>query len=181
MPGEIHIGGDGVTHGYLNRAELTAEKFIADPFSRNRTPGCTRPGDLGRFLPDGRIEFQGRADHQVKVRGYRIELGEIETVLGRHPAVQECVVIAREDVDGRQAAGGVCHAGRGSEDRTRAELRAWVKERLPEYMVPVAWVEMDACRCRRTAKSTASNLPAPDYARPIWQASTRERARRPKK
>src|SRR5207245_1224905 len=99
-----------------------------------------KTGDLGRYLGDGRIEFQGRADHQVKVRGYRIELGEIEAVLGQHPAVQDGVVIAREDVEGDKRLVGYVIPLAG-ETMNAAALRAWVKARLPEYMVPVAWVE----------------------------------------
>ncbi len=100
VAGEIHIGGDGVTRGYLNMPELTADKFIADPFESRSNARLYKTGDLGRFLPDGRLEFMGRIDNQVKVRGFRIELGEIEAVLGRHATVQECVVVAREDVPG---------------------------------------------------------------------------------
>src|SRR5207248_3582973 len=84
--GELYIGGDGVTQGYLNRAELNAEKFVVDPFLSGANRKLYRTGDLARYLPDGRIEFLGRADHQVKIRGFRIELGEIESVLGQHAA-----------------------------------------------------------------------------------------------
>ena len=139
--GEIHIGGDGVTCGYLNLPELTAEKFIADPFASESNARMYKTGDLGRFLPDGRIEFMGRIDNQVKIRGFRIELGEIETVLARHTAVQDCVVIAREDVSGDKRLVGYVVPAAGQKVNA-AELRDWVKERLPEYMVPVAWVEM---------------------------------------
>jgi acyl-CoA synthetase (AMP-forming)/AMP-acid ligase II len=100
VPGEIHIGGNGVTHGYLSRPDLTSEKFIPDPFSKEAAAKMYKTGDLGRYLPDGRIECLGRLDNQVKVRGFRIELGEIETVLGQHPAVQQAVAIVREDVRG---------------------------------------------------------------------------------
>ena len=98
VPGELHVGGDGLATGYLNQPELTAEKFIPNPFQ----PGSRlyKTGDLARWLPDGNIEFLGRADLQVKIRGFRVELGEIEAVLGRHRLVRECVVIAREDTPG---------------------------------------------------------------------------------
>src|SRR5262249_23171884 len=96
--GGIYISGDGVARGYLNRPELTSEKFVPDPFAGRADRKMYRTGDVGRFLSDGRIEFQGRADYQVKVRGFRIELGEIETVIGKHPAVNQNVVVAREDV-----------------------------------------------------------------------------------
>ena len=165
VPGEIHIGGDGVTHGYLNRPELTAEKFIADPFSRKPNAKMYKTGDLGRFLPDGRIEFQGRADNQVKVRGYRIELGEIESALAQHPSVQECVVIAREDVEGdKRLVGYVVPAA--NQTISPSDLRAWVKDRLPEYMVPVAFVSMERLPLSPNGKVDRRNLPAPDYARP---------------
>ena len=165
VPGEIHIGGDGVTCGYLKRPELTAEKFIADPFSSQPGAKMYRTGDLGRYLADGRIAFEGRIDNQVKVRGYRIELGEIETVLGRHAAVQECVVIAREDVPGdKRLVGYVVPAPGQSPNVT--ELRGWVKERLPEYMTPVAFVMLDRFPLSPNGKVDRRHLPAPDYVRP---------------
>ena len=163
--GEIHIGGDGVTCGYLNLPELTAEKFIADPFASQPNARMYKTGDLGRFLPDGRIEFMGRIDNQVKIRGFRIELGEIETVLARHTAVQDCVVIAREDVAGDKRLVGYVVPAAGQKVNA-AELRDWVKERLPEYMVPVAWVEMSSLPLSPNGKVDRKNLPAPDYERP---------------
>ena len=165
VSGEIHIGGDGVTCGYLNRPELTAEKFIPNPFSDNPQAKLYKTGDLGRYLPDGRIEFQGRADNQVKIRGYRIELGEIETVLSQHGSVQECVVIAREDVVGdKRLVGYVVPTSEKKLDT--AELRSWMQSRLPEYMVPVAWVEMERLPLSPNGKVDRKNLPAPDYTRP---------------
>jgi amino acid adenylation domain-containing protein len=98
VAGEIFIGGAGVARGYLNRPELTREKFIANPFSKKKHDRLYRTGDLGRYLPDGNIEFLGRLDNQVKIRGHRIELGEIETVLGRHPSIKECAVMARDEL-----------------------------------------------------------------------------------
>ncbi len=165
VPGEIHIAGDGVTCGYLNRPELTAEKFVRDPFSSNPNAKMYRTGDLGRFLADGRIEFEGRIDNQVKVRGYRIELGEIETVLGQHPTVQECVVVAREDVPGdKRLVGYVVPVAGQSPNVT--ELRAWVKERVPEYMTPVAFVRLERFPLSPNGKVDRKHLPAPDYVRP---------------
>ena len=163
--GEIHIGGDGVARGYLNLPELTAEKFIADPFAPEPTARMYKTGDLGRFLPDGRIEFMGRIDNQVKIRGFRIELGEIETVLARHPAVQDCVVIAREDVSGDKRLVGYVVLALGQKVNA-AELRNWAKDRLPEYMVPVAWVEMASLPLSPNGKVDRTSLPAPDYERP---------------
>ncbi|MBZ5723307.1 MAG: AMP-binding protein, partial [Acidobacteriia bacterium] len=165
VPGEIHIAGDGVASGYLNRPEMTAEKFIADPFAKTPNAKMYKTGDLGRYLPDGRIEFQGRADHQVKVRGYRIELGEIETVLGQHASVQECVVIAREDTAGDKRLVGYVVAAPNQKIDVSA-LRTWVKERLPEYMVPVAVVDMARLPLSPNGKVDRKHLPAPDYTRP---------------
>ncbi len=165
VPGEIYIGGDGVSCGYLNRPELTAEKFIPDPFSGRSDALLYRTGDLGRYLPDGRIEFQGRVDNQVKIRGFRIELGEIETVLSRHATVQECVVVAREDVAGDKRLVAYVVPVPGSKIDT-GELRHWVKERLPEYMVPVGWVELARLPLSPNGKVDRKHLPAPEYERP---------------
>jgi non-ribosomal peptide synthetase component F/acyl carrier protein len=165
VPGEIHIAGDGVTCGYLNRPELTAEKFVADPFSQQPNAKMYRTGDLGRFLSDGRIEFQGRMDNQVKVRGYRIELGEIESVLGKHPSVQECAVIAREDVLGDKRLVGYVVPALG-QTPVVSDLRAWVKDRVPDYMTPVAFVTMERFPLSPNGKVDRKQLPAPDYVRP---------------
>src|SRR5205085_402043 len=100
VPGELHIGGVGLARGYLKRPELTAEKFIRDPFNPEPAARLYKTGDLARFLPDGNVEYLGRIDHQVKIRGLRIELGEIEATLAQHPATQGCVVMAREDTPG---------------------------------------------------------------------------------
>ena len=100
--GEIYIGGAGVARGYLNRADLTAERFVRDPFNGDAAARMYRTGDLGRYLPDGNIEFLGRNDHQVKIRGFRIELGEIEFRLNEHAGVRDAVVLARQDHGGDQ-------------------------------------------------------------------------------
>ena len=164
--GEIHIGGDGVTCGYLNRPELTAEKFIPNPFSNKPGSKLYKTGDVGRYLADGRIEFQGRVDNQVKIRGYRIELGEIETVLNHHASVQECIVIAREDVPGdkRLVAYVVSVPGQRVDV---SDLRGWVRDRLPEYMVPVAFVEMPRLPLSPNGKVDRRSLPAPTHAREL--------------
>ena len=164
--GEIHIGGDGVTCGYLNLPELTAEKFIADPFASQPNARMYKTGDLGRFLPDGRIEFMGPdrqpgQDPRLPHRAGRNRDGAGASCGGaglRGDCAGRC--------GGRQAAGGVRGAGGGTDRSTRQSLRDWVKERLPEYMVPVAWVEMSSLPLTPNGKVDRKNLPAPDYERP---------------
>jgi amino acid adenylation domain-containing protein len=143
VPGELMIGGAGVVRGYLKRPDLTAERFIRNPFSDNPESRLYRTGDLARYLPDGNIEFMGRIDHQVKIRGYRIELGEIETVLNDHPAVYESVVIVREDVPGQKRL--VAYViPREGESLRPSELRNYAREKLPDYMVPAYVVTLKA-------------------------------------
>jgi amino acid adenylation domain-containing protein len=160
VTGEIFIGGDGVAGGYLNRPELTAEKFLADPFSPNGR--LYRTGDLARFRPGGIIEYLGRGDKQVKIRGFRIELGEVETVLGQHPAVAECVVTAREDVSGdKRLVAYIVAAGQTA--LTAAELRQHVQAKLPYYMVPSAFVLISALPLSPNGKVDRKALPAPEH------------------
>jgi thioesterase domain-containing protein/acyl carrier protein len=147
----------------LNRPELTSEKFFPDPFSKKPRAMLYKTGDLGRFLPDGRIEFQGRSDHQVKIRGFRIELGEIENVLCKHPAVQQAVVAAREDTPGNRRLVAYIVPQPGQHFSV-AELRTFVKEGLPDYMVPSASVELDALPLTPNGKVDRKALPAPDLS-----------------
>jgi natural product biosynthesis luciferase-like monooxygenase protein len=167
-PGELFIGGDGVVRGYLFRPELTAERFIADPFSDRPGARLYRTGDLARYLPDGNIEFLGRLDHQVKIRGHRIELGEIEAALGAHPAVREAVVLAREDAPGDVRLVGyvVLHVANGAHD-IAVELRAHARATLPDYMVPAHVVELDAFPLTPNAKVDRKALPSPQDARRV--------------
>ncbi|HEY9659034.1 MAG TPA: amino acid adenylation domain-containing protein, partial [Allocoleopsis sp.] len=144
-PGELYIGGIGLARGYVNRPELTAERFIPNPFAKKGTRNCLlserlyKTGDLARYLPDGNIEYLGRIDHQVKIRGFRIELGEIESVLRHHQSIQDCVVIVREDTPGNK--GIVAYvAAAPALSPTGSELRQYLQQRLPEYMVPSAFV-----------------------------------------
>ncbi len=159
MPGELYIGGDGLAIGYLNRPELTAERFIPDPFG---PPGSRlyKTGDLARYLSDGNIEFVGRADYQVKLRGFRIELGEIEEVLRGHAQVQECVVIVREDTPGNKRLVAYVVLAQG-EHLTTGELRHYLQERLPDYMVPSAMLLLEALPLTPNRKVDRRALPAP--------------------
>ncbi|SFW84543.1 amino acid adenylation domain-containing protein, partial [Pseudomonas sp. NFACC09-4] len=159
VPGELHIGGAGVTLGYLNRAEQTAKVFIEDPFSSLPGARLYKSGDLVRWLPDGQLEYLGRMDHQVKIRGFRVELGEIETLLGAQPGVRQAVVLAREDVPGdkRLVAYVTCEQ--------QADIDAWRKAigaALPDYMVPSAFVVLDELPLTDNGKLNRKALPAPD-------------------
>jgi amino acid adenylation domain-containing protein len=171
IPGELHVGGGGPARGYLNSPGLTAEKFMPHPFPPSVPPpggdeggGGARlykTGDLARYLPDGNIEFLGRVDHQVKIRGFRVELGEIEAVLEQHPALQEAVVLAREDELGNKqlVAYGVADAGQAP---TMSELRNFLLERLPQYMVPSTFVTLEALPLTPSGKVDRLALPPPD-------------------
>ena len=164
IPGELHIGGDGLAVGYLNRPELTAEKFIANPFSDEPGARLYKTGDLARYLPDGNIEFLGRMDDQVKIRGNRIELGEIEAVLAKHPAVQAVVTVAHEDEKSEKRL--VSYVVSGSEPRPRThELRAFLKTKLPQYMLPARFVFLEALPLTPNGKVDRRALPAPELSR----------------
>jgi amino acid adenylation domain-containing protein len=154
--GEIFIGGDGLARGYLNRADLAANKFIAHPFKANAR--LYRTGDVGRYLPDGRIICLGRTDNQVKVRGFRIELGEIEAVLDRHPAIRKAVVTTQSDEQGNSelvAFWVPSEARRGNE----SDLRRFIQEHLPHYMIPNAWMEMQELPLTPNGKIDRKGLP----------------------
>src|SRR5882724_2509290 len=166
--GELYIGGRGVGRGYLGRAELTAESFMPDSLSGRAGERLYRSGDLGRYLADGNIEYVGRADEQVKVRGYRIELGEVETVLREHGQVQECVVVAREDEEGeKRLVAYVVEQGEGAGASVSVkEWREYLKQRLPEYMIPSSYVRLEQLPLTVNGKIDRRALPAPDGARP---------------
>lgn len=165
LPGELYIGGAGLSRGYLNRPELTTEKFVPNPFSPEPGGRLYRTGDLARWLPDGRIEFVARVDHQVKVRGFRVELKEVEAVLAQHPAVENVVVVAREDTPGiKRLVAYVVARGRAA--LTTSELRSFVRERLPEYMVTSFFVLLDALPMTPSGKVDRRALPAPEQTRP---------------
>jgi hypothetical protein len=143
VPGELHIGGDGVAKGYFRNAPLTADRFIPDPFSKQPADRLYKTGDLVRYRPDGHLEFLGRLDNQVKVRGFRIELGEIESVLARNPDIRECVVAAQQDELGGSRLVAYC-VPQEARKSSSEELRNWVAASLPEYMIPSVFVVMPA-------------------------------------
>jgi amino acid adenylation domain-containing protein len=161
VAGELYIGGTQVGRGYLNRPELTAEKFLPDPFSGDSGARLYKSGDKVRWMPTGVLEFLGRFDHQVKVRGFRIELGDIEAALGQHAAVRECAVLAREDSPGVQRLVGYVVVRR-EHSLSVAELRAFLKRKLPPYMVPSAFVMLDSMPLTGSGKIDRNALPVPD-------------------
>ncbi|MBC7888345.1 MAG: amino acid adenylation domain-containing protein, partial [Ferruginibacter sp.] len=161
VAGELCIGGAGLARGYLSRPALTAKRFISDPYSKKPGGRLYRSGDLGVWLPDGNIEYLGRMDEQVKIRGYRIELGEIETVLQDCPAVRQVVVLAKEDKEGAKRLVGYI-IPRGSFERE--VFVAYLKEKLPDNMVPALWVEMERFPLTDNGKINKQALPDPDIS-----------------
>jgi amino acid adenylation domain-containing protein len=143
VPGELYIAGDGVARGYFRNPQLTAERFISNPLTQDPGDRLYKTGDLVRYRPDGRLEFLGRLDNQVKVRGFRIELGEIESVLARNPDIDECVVAAQEDESGTHRLVAYC-VSQQSQACSSESLRSWVASFLPDYMVPSVFVLMPA-------------------------------------
>jgi amino acid adenylation domain-containing protein/non-ribosomal peptide synthase protein (TIGR01720 family) len=164
VKGELHIGGAGLARGYLNRPELTADKFIPNPFDNSQNSKIYKTGDLARYLPDGTIEFIGRIDHQVKIRGFRIELGEIETVLTQHPQVQESVVVASSDQNGNQRL--IAYIVWCQEPPHNSELRRFLKEKLPEYMIPSVFVALESLPLLPNGKLDRHALPTPEASSP---------------
>ncbi|MEW6067031.1 MAG: amino acid adenylation domain-containing protein [Nitrospirota bacterium] len=169
VPGELHIDGVQVARGYLNRPDLTAEKFISDPFSDNPKARLYKTGDLARYLSDGNIEYLGRLDHQVKMRGFRIELGEIESVLSQHPAVREAVVLAYEDIPDNKRLVAYVVLNQRSPIST-SELRNFLKAKLPDFMVPAGFVLLDAIPLTPNGKVDRISLPTPEGERQTEEA-----------
>ncbi|WP_333416643.1 amino acid adenylation domain-containing protein [Microcoleus sp. MOSTC5] len=163
VPGELHIGGSSLARGYLNRPELTAEKFIPNPFGAPEAH-LYKTGDLARYLPDGNIEFIGRIDSQVKIRGFRIELGEIEAALGQHPDIAQAVVVAREDVPGEKRLVAYFVSNQKQAPNS-SEIRRFLATKLPEYMVPWAFVTLKSLPLTLNGKVDRRSLPEPDSAR----------------
>ena len=161
--GELHIAGRGLARGYLNAPELTAERFLPNPFSREGGARVYKSGDLARYLSNGLIEFRGRVDHQVKVRGYRIELGEIEAVLSQHAAVNEAVVQGRVDELGNNRLVAYLIVARGEAPSINA-LKSHLREKLPDYMMPAAFELLESFPLTRSGKIDRGALPAPTWA-----------------
>jgi amino acid adenylation domain-containing protein len=159
VTGEIYIGGMGLSRGYWQRPDLTAERFLPNPFSDQPDSRLYKTGDLGRYWPDGSIEYIGRVDFQVKIRGFRVELGEVQNVISQHPAVKQALVVTRESAEGpRLVAYTVASSGA---DMSQLELRKFAESRLPEYMVPSAWVSLEAFPLTPSGKIDQRALPAP--------------------
>jgi amino acid adenylation domain-containing protein len=163
--GEIYVGGDGVARGYLNRPELTAQRFLPDPFAGRPGARLYKSGDLAKRMPGGDLAYLGRSDHQVKIRGFRIELVEVETVLARHPGIRAATVLAREDAEGDKRL--IAYVvPRGASGPTARELRGHLLEHLPDYAVPAAAVFLDRLPLTTNGKVDRAALPPPPESRP---------------
>ncbi|MEA5516373.1 non-ribosomal peptide synthetase [Nodularia sp. UHCC 0506] len=170
VPGELYINGDGLARGYLNRPELTAQKFISHPLKTASGNRLYQTGDLARYLPSGDIEYIGRIDNQVKIRGFRIELGEIETVLSQYPGIRETVVLLREEQPGNKYL--VAYIVYQTEQvLTTSEIRNYLKGRIPNYMMPTAFVVLESLPLTPNGKVDRRSLPAPNTARPEFDQS----------
>lgn len=167
--GDLYIGGDGVSRGYLNRPELTAERFIDNPFDRSST--IYKTGDLARYLPDGNIEFFGRSDQQVKVRGFRIETGEVEVALAGHPSVKQAVVTAWKEKSSDASLVAYVVSTSSENEADVSQLRDFLRRKLPDYMVPSIFVNLDSLPLTPNGKVDRKALPPPTQARSALRAS----------
>jgi amino acid adenylation domain-containing protein/non-ribosomal peptide synthase protein (TIGR01720 family) len=169
LSGELYIGGAGLARGYLNRPELTAEKFVPDPFGSWPGLSLYRSGDVAEWMPNGNLRFWGRRDAQVKIRGFRVELGEIENLLREHPEVRQAAVLAREDVPGKQRL--VAYLALSGEAKPSVdELRSFLRRELPEHMVPAAFVMLKSLPLTTHGKLDRGSLPEPERVRPEMEA-----------
>jgi amino acid adenylation domain-containing protein len=165
VPGELHIGGVSVARGYLNQPGLTGERFIPDPFDGRAGGRLYKTGDLARYLPDGNIEYIGRTDHQVKIRGFRIELEEIEAALAQHPSLRQAIVSTWQDTPGETRLAAYVVAGR-EHPASAYDLRVFLKQKLPDYMVPAVFITLDSLPTMLNGKVDRAKLPRPELARP---------------
>jgi amino acid adenylation domain-containing protein len=163
VPGELHIGGDGVARGYLKRPELTAARFLPDPFCGQAGARMYRTGDLARYRPDGTLEYLGRMDDQVKIRGFRIELGEVEVALAQYPGLRQAVVVAGPDGSGVPRLAAYLTTGQAAPPSAR-DLRAFLADRLPEYMIPSTFTILSEFPLTPNGKVDRRRLPAPESA-----------------
>lgn len=176
VPGELFIGGAGIAHGYLNMPEMTAERFIPSPFSDQPGARLYKTGDLARYLIDGQIDYLGRVDYQVKLRGFRIELGEVEAAIRQHHGVRDCTVIMREDKPGDKRLVAYAVAKDDASDYLGSrldvsELRSFLLDQLPEYMVPASFVLLEALPLTANGKIDKQSLPLPEQVRPSLDES----------
>jgi acyl carrier protein len=165
--GELYIGGGGVARGYHERPTLTAERFLPEPFGSEPGARMYRTGDMARWLPDGTVEFLGRNDSQIKLRGFRIELGEIESVLGKHPSVREAVVVVRGTADDQRLVAFL--VSRWGLELSQSELRGFLKEHLPDYMIPSMFVSLESFPLTPNGKVDRNALQAPELERPTLE------------
>ena len=170
VPGEMHVSGDGLSRGYLNRPALSAERFVPDSFGAQPGGRLYRTGDLARRLTDGEIEYLGRIDQQVKIRGFRIELGEIESALAQHPALRQVSVVEREDVPGDKRLVAYFVAA-VEQPLTTSELRGYLQEKLPDYMIPSVFMPVAEIPLTANGKVDHQALPAPEQSRPALDTS----------
>jgi acyl-CoA synthetase (AMP-forming)/AMP-acid ligase II/acyl carrier protein len=161
IPGELYIGGDSVSPGYIGLPELTAERFVPDPFCGDPGGRMYKSGDLAKYLPDGRLAFLNRVDSQVKIRGFRIELGEIETVMSQYPGIRENVVMVRKDPSGDNMLAAYYTTAKDTVVTSR-EIRDFLKDRLPDYMVPAAFLRMEGFPLTANNKVDKKALPDPE-------------------